>query len=108
ACIKLMVRALHEQLLERLRGDIASRGEAVPETASIVELLKGRDFLFAEDAYHIDTSHLSSVVQMSLELNGGDEVILARDLCAYGERLASHFRHEADPPFERTYADYKV
>jgi hypothetical protein len=107
-CIKLMVRALHEQLLERLKSDIASRGEAVPETTNIIELLKGRDYLFADDAYHIDTSHLSSVAQMSLELNGGDDVHLARDLCAYGERLANQFRHDADPPFERTYADYKV
>jgi hypothetical protein len=108
ACIKLMVQALHEQLLERLKSDIVSRGEAVPETSSIVELLKGRDYLFADDAYHIDTSHLSSVAQMSLELDGGPEVLLARDLCAYGERLSTQFRNESDPPFERTYADYKV
>ena len=107
-CIKLLVRSLHEQLLDRLKTDIAGRGEAVPATTSIIELLKGRDYLFAEDAYHIDTSHLASVAQMSLELSSGPEVALARDLCAYGERLASHFRQEADPPFERSYADFKV
>jgi hypothetical protein len=108
ACIGLLVRGLHEQLLERLQSDIAGRGEEVPPTKSIVELLKGREYLFADDAYHIDTSHLSSIAQSSLELTGAEEAKLARDLCAYGEKLASHFRHEADPPFERTYADYKV
>jgi len=108
ACIGLLVRALHEQLLERLQSDVANRGEEVPPTKSIIELLKGRDYLFADDAYHIDTSHLSSIAQASLELTGGEEAKLARELCAYGERLAAHFRQEADPPFERTYADYKV
>jgi hypothetical protein len=107
-CVRLLVRSLQEQLLERLKTDIAGRGEPAPDTDSIVELLKGRDFLFADDAYHIDTSHLSSVAQMSLELTGGPELEMAIGLCAYGERLAGHFRHDADPPFENTYADYKV
>ena len=109
-CIKLLIKALHEQLVDRLKSDIAARGDGaeVPATNSIIELLNGREYLFGEDAYHIDTSHLSSVAQMSLELTGGDELKLARDLCAYGEKLASHFQNEADPPFERTYADYKV
>ena len=107
-CIKLLVRALHEQLLERLKSDVAGRGETTPSSNSIIELLNGRDYLFADDAYHIDTSHLSSVAQTSLELNDGEEVKLARELCAYGEKLGGHFQHEADSPFERTYSDYKV
>jgi hypothetical protein len=108
ACIKLLVRALHEQLLERLNSDIMMRGDTCPQTNSIIELIYGRDFLFIEDAYHIDTSHLASVAQMSLELISGAEVLLARELCAYGEKLSGHFKQEADPPFERTYADYKI
>jgi len=108
ACIKLLVRALHDQLLERLRSDIVMRGDTYPQTGSIIELLQGRGFLFAEDAYHIDTSHLSSVVQMSLELTEGEEVLLARELCAYGTKLNSQFHQQADPPFENTYADYMI
>ena len=108
ACIKLLVRALHEQLIERLGSDIVVRGDTYPHTKSIIEMLIGHDYLFADDAYHIDTSHLSSVVQFSLELTGGEEVLLARELCAYGEKLAPQFQHDADAPFERTYADYKI
>lgn len=107
-CIKLLVRSLHDQLLERLRSDIVMRGDTYPQTGSIIELLNDRNYLLAEDAYHIDTSHLSSVVQMSLELTDGVEVMLARELCAYGERLSPQFHQEADTPFERTYADYKI
>jgi len=107
-CITMLVNALHQQLRERLELDIVSRGDTVPEPTSLRELLRGRDYLFAEDAYHIDTSHLSSVAQMSLELKGGPAIEQAIGLCAYGARLASQFQQEADPPFERTYADYAV
>ena len=107
-CIKLLVRALHLQLVERLGSDIVMRGHTFPQTTNIIEILYERDYLFADDAYHIDTSHLASVAQMSLELTGGDELLLARQLCAYGEKLGVHFQQEADPPFERTYADYKI
>jgi hypothetical protein len=107
-CVRMLVRSLHEQLLERLKVDIAARGEPTPTTNSIPELIAGRDDLFADDAYHIDTSHLASVAQMSLELTDGPEVLLARDLCAYGEKLSDNFKQPADPPFENTYADYKV
>jgi len=107
-CIKILVRALHEQLRERLLSEIVGHGDTYLDTKSIIALLMGRKYLFADDTYHIDTSHLSSVVQMSLELTDGEELKLARDLCAYGEKLGAHFQQEADPPFERTYADYKV
>jgi hypothetical protein len=107
-CIKLLVRALHLQLVERLASEIVGRGDTFPETKNIISLMMGRKYLFADDAYHIDTSHLASIVQMSLELTDGEEVKLARELCAYGEKLSLHFQQEADPPFEKTYADYKV
>lgn len=103
-----LVASLYEQLRERLRNDIEGRGETVPEEASVVELLRGREYLTDDGAYHIDTSHLSSVVQFALELMSGPALGMARQLCAYGERLGSHFQHDADPPFEKTYADYRV
>lgn len=106
-CVRNLVRALAEQLAERLRSDIASRGEETPpEDATIGELIAGRDWLFADDAYHIDVSHLSSVVQMSLRLPDCPELRVARDLCRYGERLGSMYHGRNDPPFERNYTDY--
>lgn len=104
-CVKRLVRALHEQLIERLRNDLRSRGLDA-SGATVPELL--RDELLGEDLYHVDVSHLSSVVQMALHLPPGPELDLARGLCAYGVRLAPGLRGDNDPPFEETYADYKV
>jgi hypothetical protein len=72
------------------------------------DIVQAHPDLFDEGAYHIDTSHLSSVVQFALELDACPERKLARELCAYGEKLSDTFKFASDPPFERTYADYKV
>ena len=70
------------------------------------ELIAGRDWLFADDFYHIDLSHLNSVVQMATQLEKCAELELARELCAYGMKLSPRFRYQSEPPFEDQYADY--
>jgi hypothetical protein len=113
-CLRRLVRALYEELRERLTADIERReGKRPPEadapegTRGVVRaLMKGRDGLFADDCYHIDTSHLSSVVQMSIHLEPCDELHLARELCAYGKRLSNRFRQGGDPPFEDLYTAF--
>ena len=106
-CIKRLVRSLHTELMERLKAEIAHKQGFAPTGTSIPELLAGRDWLFEDDCYHIDISHLSSVVQMSMQLSAGcDELKLARELCAYGKKLSPRFQFNTDPPFENQYVDY--
>jgi hypothetical protein len=106
ACVKRLVRALHRELVERLRAEIARQQSFEPTGTTVAELIAGRDWLFADDFYHIDLSHLSSTVQMATQLDAGEELKLARDLCAYGKRLSPRFRQQTDPPFENGYEDY--
>jgi hypothetical protein len=110
-CIRRLVRALHAELVERLKAEIAKQQGFAPTGSTIGELIAGRDWLFADDFYHIDLSHLNSVVQMATQLDSGpldngDELQLARDLCRYGKKLSPRFRFQADPPFDDQYADY--
>jgi hypothetical protein len=105
-CVGRLVRALHAQLGERLRSDLAGRGVAVPESATVAEIVAAHPELFAEDSYHIDTSHLSSVVQMSTYLPAGPENDLARELCAYGRKLSPGLQGNNEAPFEENYDDY--
>jgi hypothetical protein len=72
------------------------------------KLIEGRDWLFADDCYHIDLSHLSAAVHMSRDLEPGDDMRRARELCAYGQRLAPAFRSQGEPPFEDHYRDHDV
>jgi hypothetical protein len=106
--IRALVRTLYTQLLERLKADLEGRGLAISNAQMVGGIVESHPELFDEGAYHIDTSHLSSVVQFSLELEPCPERSLARQLAAYGEKLSDNFKFASDPPFENSYSDYRI
>src|SRR5262249_29563016 len=102
-------RQLHDHLGSNLRAEIARRGQPLPrEGAPMQALVMGRPWLFADDAYHIDVSHLSSVVRLSPLLTDPEAMDLAIGLTDYGRNLSKLHRYEGDPPFERPYEDHAV
>ena len=105
-CITKLAKALHAQLTERLRNDLSGRGTSISPHATIPQLVEMDPALFADDAYHIDTSHLSSVVQMSTHLPTGPELDRARELCAYGRKLSPNLQGNNDAPFDENYDDF--
>jgi hypothetical protein len=102
-CLQALVRALYAELRERLAAEIERHDGRLPAPTSIRELIAGRDWLFGDDCYHIDLSHLSSVVQMSMHLTPCPEMEMARELCEYGQHLSGRFVNSGDPPFEDLY-----
>jgi hypothetical protein len=68
----------------------------------------GRDWLFQDDAYHIDISHLAATVRLSPLLKDAATIELALGLCDYGRGLSHRHQYEGEPPFERTYDDHAV
>ena len=109
ACLELLVNALHNELgqrlaaeIERLEGNrpIAADVKSPLEPGTIAKMIKGREVLFEEEAYHIDLSHLSSVVQLGHELCPGEAMARVRDLCAYGQKLKGRFVPTGEPPFD--------
>lgn len=105
-CVSRLVRALSAQLHERLRAIIAdSEGAAPPADASLDDLWASRQWLFDGEPWHIDQSHLGAVVQLSVHLQPGPELELARALCRYGEQLPDRMRSPGEPPFEDLYRD---
>jgi hypothetical protein len=106
-CIGRLVRTVYEQLWERLRADIRERGWGeVTDEVRIATLMQRFPDLTADESYHIDVSHLSSVVQMSLHLPAGEENRLAQELCHYGRRLSPVLQGRHESPFEEGYEDY--
>jgi hypothetical protein len=109
ACAERLIRHLHRELAANLRSDIANRGQLLPPAgATIAETIAGRDWLFAEDSYHIDVSHLASVVRMSVLASDPEAIALAADLTEYGRRLSPRLQYEGVPPFERTFDDHRA
>ena len=105
-CVRRLVRAVHQDLCERIRSDIARREGAAPGGHAVAELLAGRDWLFENESYHVDVSHLGAVVQMSVYLPPGPELALARELCVYGQRLSPRLQYAGAPPFQDQYGGY--
>jgi hypothetical protein len=109
ACADRLVRQVHSHLASSLRADIAARGEPEPPSeATVAELVAGRDWLFDDDAYHIDVSHLGATVRLSPLLTDPESIALAVGLTDYGRHLSDRHHYEGDPPFERTYEDHGV
>jgi hypothetical protein len=107
-CIKGLVRCLYEQLRQRLADEVVAHEGQAPKGQSVAELIAGQAWLFEDEFYHVDVSHLSSVVQMSIQLAPGAELNLARELCAYGQKLSPRFQYAGEPPFEEQYRDYGI
>ena len=103
---RLLVRTLHSELLANLKSSVQRREGTAPATGSISELIAGRDWLFEGNTYYIDTSHVSSVVQLSPRLEDGRSLDLALELTDYGQRLSEMFQYPGEPPFEDLYADH--
>jgi len=106
ACVSRLVRALHDQLAASLAAAVAQREGPADVSGSVADLVAGRDWLFGEEQYFVDVSHLAAVVQMSLELPAGPELELARSLSAFGTRLPERFRLAEPEPFAGGFADH--
>ena len=100
----LLVRQIYDDLQYSLRSDLESRSPGVSGSASVRELITGQDVLFAEGNYHIDVSHLHSIVGFARSLTSDDpELELAIELCEYGSRLTDTLQYPGNPPFVRYY-----
>jgi hypothetical protein len=99
----LIVRHLHRDLLAALVNDITQQQGKPPTESTIAGLVADRDWLFANDNYHVDTTHLSSVVRFALLAEDKEVLRLAVDLTEYGRRLTPQFQYPGDEPFTDTY-----
>jgi len=104
-CVGLLIKSLHRDLLSNLKRVVAQKEEVAPETGSISDLIAGRAWLFEDNCYYIDTSHVVSVMQYGLELDDRELLALALELAEYGSQLGEMFQRCGNPPFE-TFADY--
>lgn len=99
-CAAALVRALYANLQEVLQSEVQRKHPLAAGGQSLRELIAGRDWLFADDNYHVDVSHLNSVVRFARSLDReNSEVDLARQLAEYGTRLAPKYQYPGNSPF---------
>ncbi|MCO6457890.1 MAG: hypothetical protein J5I93_21510 [Pirellulaceae bacterium] len=103
-----LLEHLHGELRESLRSDIARQSGSSPTEPTIERMVADRDWLFGEHVYHVDTTHLASVVRYARLLADPAHLRLALDLTAYGRRLHTQFQFAGEPPFEDLYASHAL
>lgn len=104
ACAALLVKRLYNDVSQTLQHEVERKQGLAAPGQTLRELIAGRDWLFADANYHIDVSHLHSVVRFSRALPAeSPEIPLAIQLAEYGSRLAQQYQYAGDPPFEDFY-----
>jgi hypothetical protein len=101
----LLVRHLHNELIENVRADIERQEGTPPKETTLESLVADRDWLFADGNYHIDTSHLNATVRFARNLEDSEALRLAIGLTEYGRRLGAQYQFAGDEPFADAYAD---
>lgn len=103
-CAKIMVRTLYEELRESVQRHVEQRIPMLPPDQSLEKLIAGRDWLFAEGNYHVDVSHLSSIIRFARSIEApAEELELALQLADYGMKLDKSLQYPGDPPFTDLY-----
>lgn len=106
--LHLLAGTLHNELLSNLRAVIERNEGAAPTGESIARLIAGRQWLFGEYSYHVDVSHLMSIVRMAAESDREETVAMGSGLAEYGSRLSSELQYKGEPPFEDYFRDYAM
>jgi hypothetical protein len=100
----ILVDHLFRELFQSLAADLERRGLVPPEriakTSSIAELLAAAGGLKDDPSFHVDVSHLQSVLRIARVCTERAVVEKAWELALYGCRLPEEVTYPGEPPFE--------
>ena len=98
-----LLHRVHADLVASVQHDIARQEGQPPKETTLRELVADRDWLFQDNAYHIDTTHLAATVRIARVLSEPEDLRMALDLTEYGRRLSEQFQYQGDEPFAEMY-----
>ncbi|MEI7780484.1 MAG: hypothetical protein WCJ18_01015 [Planctomycetota bacterium] len=104
----VLVNHLFRELFQSLAADLERRGlvpaDASANTASIVELLAAAGGLKGDPSFHVDVSHLQSVLRIARVCTDRPTIEQAWELAVYGCRLPEDVTYPGEAPFENVAA----
>jgi hypothetical protein len=100
---RLLLKQVYDDLLANVKADISRQEGSQPKETTLKQLVEDRDWLFQENSYHLDTTHLAATVRIARVLTNSDDLRLALDLTEYGRRLNQQFQYQGDEPFAENY-----
>lgn len=107
-CAHLLAENVYSELLANIKYAVARQEGAEPEGADLARIVSEREWLFEGNAYYLDTSHVSSLVQMAPSIERPETLELLYGLTEYGRRLGDMYQFPGNPPFEQVFADFGI
>jgi hypothetical protein len=104
----LLVRRLYDEVSANVKAHIERTEGRPPQETPLSEQFAGREWLFADGNYHVDPSHLASVVRIARLADDPAILRLALQLADYGCRLSRPLQYPGEPPFADVYAAHRL
>ncbi len=105
-CAHLLARQVHSELLSNVKYAVKQREGAEPAGDDLAAVVRDREWLFEGNAYYLDTSHVSSLVQMAPSIERKETLELLLGMAEYGRRLGEMYQFPGNPPFENVFEDF--
>ena len=96
------------ELCEAVRGDISRHEAPAGPDETLGQMLQKRSWLVTDGGYHLDTTHLSSVIRLARVLDDQPSLQKAWELTQYGRRLNHQFQYPGDEPFVDFYPSHSA
>jgi hypothetical protein len=105
AAAAVLVDHLHHEVFTALAADLERRGlvsaDRIATAPSIVALLEAAGGLRDDPSFHVDVSHLQSVLRFARTCTERPVLEKAWELAVYACRLPKEVTYPGDPPFEQ-------
>jgi len=108
AVASLLVEHIHSELLQNVKADIARQQGSAPTETTLADLVRDREWLFENDNYHTDSTHLAAIVRFATVLDDPKLLRLVVDLTEYGRRLGASYHFPGDIPFTDVYPHHAL
>lgn len=108
AAATALIENLHSELTATLSGEVAAKEGERPTDKTLRGLIVDRDWLFDDNNYHTDTTHLSAVVRFARVVSDRQVLAKAIDLTHYGSALAPMLQYPGDEPFAEQYPSHRL
>ncbi|MGV3485618.1 MAG: hypothetical protein ACO1RT_14475 [Planctomycetaceae bacterium] len=108
AAARKLLDHFYGELCDAVRGDISRHEAPAGAEETLGEMLQKRAWLVTNGGYHLDTTHLSSVIRIARVLNDPPSLQRAWELTQYGRRLDHQFQYPGDEPFVDFYPSHSA
>jgi hypothetical protein len=107
-CAELLAENVHSELLANIKYAVEQKEGQAPEGDHLGAIVEARGWLFEGNAYYLDTSHVSSLVQMAPAIDRERTLELLLGMARYGSQLSEMYQFPGNPPFENVFEDYRA